>query len=321
MSTARLPVTLATRDYDFVAPLGLGDVVPEGLALTLIRAFDALERVVADPAVHGGEASFSQYARRVAAGDRAWVGLPVFVMREFRHRCFFVRRDRGLTDLAQLVGGRVGTDTWGASGNTWSRALLRERGLPVDGIQWLVGPVNPGEPAPAPGPLPPHARPAPAGRCLRDLLLAGDLDAVMCPWPPEGFYAADSPLTRLYQDYRSVEREYFRRTRLYPAHHLVVLKRELVERHPAAVPALYRAFREARARVDANHRVHHESSPWLLADLEEQSALMGPDYQADGYRENRAMVAAFCAEQHAQGLIAAPLDPDRLFADFERLTG
>ena len=62
----------------------------------------------------------------------------------------------------------------------------------------------------------------------------------------------------------------------------------------------------------------HESSPWVLADLEEQSALMGSGFQPYGYRdrENREMVAAFCAEQLAQGLIARPLDPDALFADF-----
>jgi len=31
------------------------------------------------------------------------------------------------------------------------------------------------------------------------------------------------------------------------------------------------------------------------------------------------MVAAFCEEQCAQGLIAKPLDPDLLFHDFEQL--
>jgi len=125
----------------------------------------------------------------------------------------------------------------------------------------------------------------------------------------------------LYENYRSAEQDYYRRTRLFPAHHLVVLKRALVEAHPWVVPPLYAAFRAARARSEANHRVLHESSPWLLADLEEQTRVMRPGFQADGYRENRAMVAAFCVEQHAQGLIPAPLDPDALFAEFERLTG
>ena len=48
---------------------------------------------------------------------------------------------------------------------------------------------------------------------------------------------------------------------------------------------------------------------------------MGPEFKPYGYRENRAMVAAFCEEQFAQGLIARPLDPDALFSDFERAAG
>jgi 4,5-dihydroxyphthalate decarboxylase len=321
MPGSPVPVTLAIRDYDYVAPLALGDVAPDGVALTLVRAFDAIERMTADPAIDGGESSFSQYVRRLAAGDRTWVGLPLFVMREFRHRCFFVRRGSGLTDVAHLAGKRVGTDAWGASGNTWSRGILRARGVALDGIRWTVGPVDPGQPAGPPGPLPPWAAPAPPGRSLAELLAAGELDALMCPWPPAGFERPDAPIVRLYADYRRAEQEYFRETGLFPAHHVVVLKRPLVDRHPEVVGPLYDAFCRARTRSQANHRVLHESSPWLLADLEEQAALMGPDYRADGYRENRAMVAAFCAEQHAQGLVAAPIDPDTVFAEFERLTG
>jgi len=313
-----VPVTLASRDYDYVAPLALGDVPTDGIALRVLRSFDALERFLAEPAIDGAEASFSRYVQRFAAGDRSLVGLPVFLMREFRHRCFFVRRDSGLTDLAHLAGKRVGTDAWPASGNTWSRALLRERGVALDGIRWLVGPVDGGEP-PAATALPPGVQPAPAGRSLADLLVAGEIDAVMCPWPPRLFDAPRSPIVRLYPDYRSAERDYYRRTRLYPAHHLLVLRRPLVDAHPWVVPVLYEAFVAARARSEANHRVLHESSPWVLADLEEQDRLMGADFRPYGYRENRAMVAAFCAEQVAQGLVAGPLDPDALFADFETL--
>ena len=320
MTRPPLPLTLATRDYDRVMPLATGDVVPEGIALTLRRSFDAIDHVLNDPQVHGGEFSFSQYVRRVAAGDRAYVGLPVFLMREFRHRCFFVRRGSGLGAVSDLAGRRIGTDAWGASGNTWSRAILREQGIVIEQIRWTVAPVNPGErAAPATG-LPPWVTAAAPGRSLQDLLATGELDAIMCPWPPEGFDEPGSPFTRLYPDYRTVEREYYRRTRLFPGHHVLVLRRETVEREPWIVRPLYQAFRQAHARSDAHHRVNHDSSPWVLADLEEQVTLMGRDYQADGSRENQAMVAAFCAEQYAQGLIGAPLDPDRVFADFERLT-
>jgi len=319
VSAFRPKLTIATRDYDYVAPLALGDVVAEGIDLAYVRAFDALDRFRNDPAVHGGEVSFSQYVHRIAAGDRSLIGLPVFIMREFRQRCFFVRSDSGLTDAAQLAGRRVATDAWAASGNTWSRALLRERGVALDGIRWLVGPVDPGDPSRPADALLAGVEPAPEGRALSELLLGGEIDAIMCPWPPRAFHETGSRITRLYPDYRSAEREYYRRTRIYPAHHVVALRKEMIGQHRWVVASVFNAFVQARARFEQNHRVLHESSPWVLADLEEQDALMGPGFSPYGYGENRAMVAAFCDEQAAQGLIGRPLDPDELFEDFERM--
>jgi len=294
-------------------------VRPDGIDLTVVRAFGALERVAKDPAVHGGEASFGRYVQRIAAGDRAVVGLPAFVMREFRHRSFFVRQDSALRDLADLAGTRVGLDAWPASGNTWSRGLMRERGVGLDRVRWVVGPVNADSPPSAPDVLPPGVTPAPPGRPLRDLLVAGELDCLISAWPPAGFYDADGPITRLYPDYRAVEREHYRRTGIYPAHHIVVLRREVVERHPWVAGSLYTALVRSREHADRARLLLHESSAWLLADLEEERALLGSGFRPYGARENGPMVAAFCAEQLAQSLIRSPLDPDAVFADFEEL--
>lgn len=320
---SNLPITIATRDYDFVAPLALGDVVPEGIDLTVRRSFDALARLSGDPSIHGGEASFSRYVQRLAGGDRSLVGLPAWVMREFRHRCFFVRRDAragGLRSLADLAGRRVGMDAWPNSGNTWSRALMREAGVGMERVRWLVGPINPGDRPAPPDALPPGVEPAPPGRSLLELLLAGELDVLIAAWAPAGFDDSGSPLTRLFPDFRAAEREHYRRTGIYPAHHLVVLRREVVERQPWVVKSLYAALVAARDLADRNRLVLHESSAWLLAELEEERALLGPGFRPYGFREDYAMVARFCAEQHAQGLVAAPIDPEAVFADFEQLT-
>jgi 4,5-dihydroxyphthalate decarboxylase len=313
-------ITLALRDYDHVGPLAAGDVTPEGVDLTLIRSFDALTRVTGDPAVDGGEASFSRYVQGLAAGDRAWVGLPAFVMREFRHRCFFVRRDSDLTDVAQLAGRRVGTDGWPNSGNTWSRAIIRERGVSIRSIRWLVGPVNPGYRPSPPDALPEGVEPVPAGSTLTELLLGGELDAIMCPWPPAGFYDEGSPIRRLYVDFRAAEREHYQRTRILPAHHVVVLKRDVVERNPTVVGALFTALDESRKLSEKNRWSLADTVPWLLADLEEARELMGPEFKPYGVEANRHVIEAFCEEQIAQRLVSGPLKAADVFADFERLT-
>ena len=66
---------------------------------------------MADRDVHGGEASFSRYVSGSRRG-RSPLGLPLFVMREFRHLNFNVRRDSQPTTIAEPAGRCVGMDAW-----------------------------------------------------------------------------------------------------------------------------------------------------------------------------------------------------------------
>ena len=132
---ARIPLTLAIRDYAHIAPLALGDVSIEGVDLTLRRVFDANQQVIADDTVDGGEASFSRYLQRVAANDDAFLGLPAFVLRGFRQRGVYVKQGSTLTDFAEFAGRRVGLNEWGATGHTWLRAAVRERGVALQDVR------------------------------------------------------------------------------------------------------------------------------------------------------------------------------------------
>ncbi|HUG13891.1 MAG TPA: ABC transporter substrate-binding protein, partial [Thermomicrobiales bacterium] len=270
----------------------------------------------------GGEMSFSKYLIGLSAGDRGFVGLPLFVMRAFRHRCFFVRRDSGVSSFADLAGKRIGTNGWPDTGNTWSRAALRAAGAGIDSITWWVGPIDEtveqafGH-APATS-VPEGVNVVPRGRTLAGMLVDGDLDAMMVPWPPSVFYEPDSPIARLFPDYRAVEAAYFRSTGIYPGHHILGLRREVVDAHPWVARRLYDAFEESRLLSQAKRLMLTDVTPWSLADLEETVATFGRDWQPNGVEANRAMVEAFCEEQFAQRLVARKVDADTVFAEFER---
>src|SRR5262245_9833380 len=315
-------LTLVVNDFDFLAPLACGEVVTEGIDLRLERDTQrALDRTLSDPAIEAGELSFARHVARVAAGDRTFVAMPIFPHRAFRHRCFFIRRQSGLHDLDDLAGRRVGTNEWPATGNTWSRAALRERGVSIEGMRWLVGSVD-GAPSTRPqGDLPPHVQHAPPGRTLLELLIAGELDALMCPRPPAGFYDPESPVVRLIPDYRRAEQEYYRRTGIYPAHHVVGIRGEVVDRAPWVLGSLYRALARSIELWAAASRPLPELSPWMLAELEECAALMGSAWHAAGVEPNRRTSQALCDELHAQGLIGRRLDAAALFAEFESVAG
>lgn len=317
---SKLTVTVVAKDYDHLAPLACGDVVAEDLDLKLDRDTPgALDRTLNDPAVQVGELSFARHLARLSRDDQSFVGIPIFPTRAFRQRCFFIRRDSGLRELKDLAGKRIGTNEWPATGNTWSRALLREQGVSIEGINWLVGSIDGPPSGRSQGDLPPHVKENTTDRSLRDLLVGGQLDALMCPTPPKGFYDADSPVVRLIPDYRRAELEYLRRTGLYPAHHIIGIRRELFDREPWVAQSLYRALDESKMRWQQSRRRLAETTPWLLNEIEDVTAILGEDWQPSGVEPNRTMVQALCDELQAQGLLARPLAEAGVFAELEKV--
>ncbi len=317
----KVAISLLMNDFDHIAPLASGDVAPEGIDLTLERR-SPINRFIEDPSFDAGEMSLGKYLIRMARGDNEFVGTPIFVMRDFRHRCFFTRRDTGIRSLRDLAGKRMGIDAWSASGNTWGRAALREAGVDITGIQWFVGPIDRDRMGPTGSAeqtaLPDFAQPVAPGENLTDLLVAGQLDALLIPYTPAGFYDPDSPIVRVLENFVEEEQAYYRRTGIYPAHHIVGIRRASFERNPWIARSLYDALEQSRLLWQDRRWHFPDTTPWLLDALEDVTRLMGPDWRPYGVEPNRHMVAALCAEQYAQGLVAEPYDSSHAFAEFEQ---
>jgi 4,5-dihydroxyphthalate decarboxylase len=313
----KLRLKLVTKDYDHVAPLACGDVVAAGIDLDFERDTEkAIDRTLADPSVDAGEMSLSRHLSRLARGDDSFVGIPIFMCRYFHHRCFFVRRDSGLHSIEQLQGRRIGTNEWPATGHTWNRALLRHHGVRIEDIQWWVGSVD-GTPANrSQGELPANVTLA-GGRTLLAMLYAGELDALMYANPPRAFYERGSLLVRLIADYRKHEMQYFRETGLFPANHLIGVRRGAYEKNPWVLRSLFNALDEAKIRWQANRRRLNDTTPWIMSEFEEMAALFGGDPSPNGVEPNRRMVQTMCDEQFVQGLNPARLDAAIVFPEFE----
>lgn len=318
---ASLELKLAGYPWDHITPLLTGEVVPQGIDLQY-DVQHGLEPVTGDPSCAGGEASLGRFMIETAQGKRDFVGLPIFPMFAFRHRCFLVKRGVTIGDLAALEGKHVGLDGWPNSGNTWTRVMLRQAGVDIWNITWVIAPVE--GPADArhghtPPDAPPNVQGGPPGKSLVALLLADEIDVLVAAFMPTGFFAPDSPIVPMIPDYRTAEKAYYQEHGYVPAHHLIKLRREVVERDPWIVKSLMAAFAASKRLWLERRRRLVDTTPWLLAELAETAAIFGDNWQPDGLEPNQKMLTDFCQDQWAQKLVQVPVDPIVAFADYTRL--
>ena len=320
-----LPLRLACADYARVMPLATREVVPESIDLSLVlgqqgswpmRA-ELLRRVLSDPELDGGECSMAGHLRRVEAGDRSFVALPVFVLRGFAARDLYVRKDGPVRAARDLIGKRLGLYSWVASGGIWYRHAQVDMGVPLDAVEWWVGEIEGQGETSHVATLPPGVRAAPPGRFLAEMLATGEIDAMWSPPRPKLHEPVHGPIVRLFPDFRPVETDYYRRTGFFPPMHLVVLRRAVWERKRWIARSLTEAFSRSDASFDASQRGFPDAFPWMEAELEPTRTLMGPSPYAHGLSEaNRAAMQAFIDQALAAGIINRQIGVDEYFDEF-----
>ncbi len=321
---AELPITLTCADYARVMPLAVGQVKPDGIALTLILSrrgswperAEMLRRAVGDPAVHGGEWSMAQYLYRIDAGDRRYVGLPVFPLRNFTARDLYVRRSGPIKRAADLAGRRIGMYSYTASGSIWYRHFLRFVGLDPAAIEWWIGDVDASGYSATNQALPPGVNAAPPGRSLSAMLVAGELEAIYSPPRPQAYHPKTGSIVRLFPEFRYIEQDYFLKTGAFPPQHLLVLRREVWAANPWIARSLTEAFGAANECFAAAQRSFPYATPWLEAELEDTTAVMGEDFHPYGLERNRAQIEIFADEAFRLGLTRRRITTEEYFADY-----
>jgi 4,5-dihydroxyphthalate decarboxylase len=156
----------------------------------------------------------------------------------------------------------------------------------------------------------------PKGRSLSDLLLAGELDAIYSPPRPERYHPERGPIARLFPDFRPVEEEYFRATGAFPPQHLIVLRRETWDANRWIARRLTEAFVAANDWFAAAQRGFPYATPWLEAELERATAVLGDDLHPYGLEPNRAQIEMFAGEAFRLGLTSRRVTVEEYFADY-----
>ncbi|HZU05508.1 MAG TPA: ABC transporter substrate-binding protein [Chloroflexota bacterium] len=314
---ADLRLTLACGPYDRTQALRDGSVKPEGIELIYVarQPAEIFWRMLQYEEFDVAEMSLSNYTTLVSRGDPPFVAIPVFPSRSFRHGYFFVNTASGIERPTDLIGKRGGVPEYSQTAAVYMRGLLEhEYGVRPNQIEWVQGRAPRLE-----HPLPPdvHITPAPPGRELSDMLERGEIDFLMTANNPLCFRRGAPNVRRLFPNYKELEQDYYRRTRIYPIMHTVVIRRAVYERYPWVALSLYQAFCEAKERC---YRLLLETGSlkatlaWLQPALEEERALFGPDWWSYGVEANRPSLEALVQYAHEQGLTYRRVSVDELFA-------
>jgi 4,5-dihydroxyphthalate decarboxylase len=123
-------------------------------------------------------------------------------------------------------------------------------------------------------------------------------------------------IARLFPNYHEVEQDYYRRTRIFPIMHTVVVRDEVYRQYPWVTGSIYKAFCEARdLAVNGLYDTDalRLSLPWLISHIEETWRVLGKDFWAYGLEPNRAAFEAIGQYVYEQGFSPRAVKPEELF--------
>jgi 4,5-dihydroxyphthalate decarboxylase len=305
---------LGVRHWEHVSPIAMGDVRAD-IEVGLTR-LDSTPDLWDTDDLDGGETSLSRYVRARAAGDDRVVGLPVFLMTAFRHRCIIVRADSPAEQPADLRGARIGLTGWPDSGNTWTRAIFSEAGVGVADAHWRVGRLTSAHPAfdrIGGVSVPDNVEQIEDADTLVGLLAAGSLDAVLTPFMPPGFHDGSAGLRPLYRDTRAAEIEYYERHRFVPGIHLLAVRRDVFDQGPEVPQGLLDLFEQSKRVSRARRDKLTDVSPWHNEEVAATAQVFDGDWMPYGYSANQRMVSEFQDALVAQGRLDEPVPAGDLF--------
>lgn len=221
---------------------------------------------------------------------KAWhkplVLMPAVMLGRFQHAHALYNSEHGTIGPGDLEGKHVGIRSFTTTTGAWVRGILaNDYGVNLDKIHWITFED-------------PHVAEyrdtterAPKGKKISDMLLHGELDAVL------GETSSDPRLKPLFADPSVEAARWFRQHGVVPVNHLVVVTEKLATERPDIVQGIYDLLKQSKAR--AGQPGDPDPVP----------------FGVDANRKSLAMIIDYAAQQ---SLIPRRFDVDELFDDTTR---
>jgi 4,5-dihydroxyphthalate decarboxylase len=214
--------------------------------------------------------------------NKPMVLLPNVVLARFQHAYALYNARSGTLTPADLNGKRVGIRSFTTTTGAWLRGILaNDYGVDLNSIDWVTfEDAHVAEYVDT-------TKTAPAGKQIIQMLLDGELDAVL------GEKVEHPDLKPLFSEVGKEEKSWFVSHGAVPINHMVVVSRELANTHPEAVREVVRLLKASAAMAPS----------------------ASPQFSTEEMRRSLALIIRYSAQQ---GLIPRAYAVDELFDDLTR---
>jgi 4,5-dihydroxyphthalate decarboxylase len=319
----KLSLTVACGDYDRTHALQTGAVEAEGIRMNYIalEAEEIFWRMGHHQEFDVSEMSLSNHISTTSRGNSPFLAIPIFPSRFFRHSCIFISTDSGIKDPTDFKGKKIGAPEYSITAAVWIRGFLQdEYGVAAKDVEWWIGgQEDPGRKERLQLQLPPEIKlnSIPDDKTLNGMLESGEIDALISARAPSSFLKDSPKVKRLFPRYKDVEIDYYKRTKIFPIMHVLVIRREVYDKHPWVARSLYKAFCEAKDVAIKNMHISNtlaSTLPWLSWEREQLREIFGPDWWPYGIEANRHVLEHLIRYMGEQGLLARQLSVEEIFA-------
>ena len=312
----RLRLTLSCNEYDRTRFLVDGTVQAEGIDLEILSlpSEERHRRFSRDLEFDVCELQMGVFLGWIDRGA-PFSAIPVFPHRKFCHGNVLIHAASGIQKPEDFAGKIIGMRAHFNPVSLWMRGVLQEDyGVTARSLR-----IRTNQQEQVPGWEPPdwmEIERLPKGQKIEDVLALGAIDACMLPEISPKHTHHIPGVRRLWPNFREVEKEYYRRTQIFPIRHVVVVKNSILERHPWVARSLVDAFTKAK-EIGIKHVSDTRRSflAWYGAALEEERELFGDDAWPYNIKDNRVVLETMARYAEMVGVTDRKLEIKETFAE------
>ncbi|MFZ1923055.1 MAG: PhnD/SsuA/transferrin family substrate-binding protein [Xanthobacteraceae bacterium] len=323
---------IAVADYGHTRAVKSGATPIEGIApdfVQVVPIIAAFRRMVRNLEFDICEMAPTTYMIARARGA-PYVALPIFLMRRFHHGGFVVRPDADIRKPKDLEGKKVGVRAYSVTTGVWTRGIfVNEYDLDSSKVTWVVD----DEEHVTTLKLPPNVIHAASGHSLQSMMASGEIQAgftgpagVGRSGPPISNWDMNAPTggetgtyPELIANVEQVEADWYRRTRIYPVHGLIVVKDDKLKAYPWLARSLMNAFVAAKKPYleDLKHGKGDKPQEKPEDNRYQKFLALMDDPLPYGISANRASIEALVTYALQQELIPLRPNLDEVFVQID----